>query len=214
MRTTLASFLLFLAGTCSAQSTIHDVSAPGNSFELSGTTAAVNGRNVSQKDIMFFTVVLRTPQGQTGATFNHDYYFKINGHGIQPGESVTLNHMLSHRRALDESLTEGTVAYIQFADGTSWGDPGIADAGTLIANRPRLVELYEQALKAYNSGGENGVQAFLEAAKADAAQSETNRVEANHLLAVMQQKGVAESVSRLQTRLAAAAQHSQTPPRP
>ncbi len=206
----LASFLLFASMLCVAQSTIHDVSGAGSPLALNGTTDAVTGKNVSSKEILFFAVVLRlgTSPGQDSqfdsAHFNHDYYFKPNG--ILPRATESISHMTSHH--LGAALTQGTVEYVQFVDGSSWGDS--AAGAELIVDRQSALEMYGKIIAAYSTGGGPGMLAFLNGVKADAAQSAGNHADAENLIGMAAQNGVDGAIFHLKAKLAAAAQHDKT----
>jgi hypothetical protein len=139
--------IILLAGPLFAQTPIQDVSAAGGPLSLSGTTANIVGQNVSQKEILLYVIEFKAVRGVGGSLFRHDYYFKPNG--VLPGTTENISEMSPE--PIDAALSLGVVQYVQFVDGTEWGDRTAGDP--IIGNRKPVFGLFSQMITACNAGG-------------------------------------------------------------
>jgi hypothetical protein len=187
----ITATILLLVGCLFAQ-VVQDTSAAGSPMTFSDTVDAKNivARNVSNKEILAFSIKF------SSAAAYHDYYFKPDG--IVPGASETIT--------LDFPQAQGRVAYIQFVDGSEWGD--ITEASHFLTQRPAALQVISQMVDAYAKGGEKGIVALLNA-------NPTSKDEITHGLAIHFQTMLAESgidgvIFHLKSRLASAAAHDKT----
>jgi hypothetical protein len=188
--------LLLLASTVFGQNAITDTSDAGCPLRLSGSTTALSGLNVSSKEILFYAVDLGGDH-----TYRRDYYFKRAG--IQPGAT---ENIVSASVGKYPVIPQAKVQYVQFVDGTSWGDYNAAT--TLLEVRPVLLGLFNQLITAYNMGGETGVVQLLNGLLADKTQVANVHGMATHFLLADQSNGIAGVIFDLNKRVAAAESHS------
>jgi hypothetical protein len=200
--TILLALCLFYVATASAQTTnLTDVSDADNPFELSGTVSitnskaafAVQGKNVSNKDIILYRVEL------VGINVNdHDYYFQ--SHSIMSGDvanvlvptALDINTMLQNPQALDKPQMR--VIYVQFGDGTDWGDKTVGMS--LRAKRPILTAALNSWLAAYKSGGDTALQEALGNEPTYFCQGV-----ASNVLSIQARSGTTSAVAFIESRL-------------
>jgi len=172
----------FVAGIAQAQT-----ACP---IKLTITSNEVDGANVSSKAIVLIGLKVST-QAANPTIASHDFYFVP----MVPGDSYALTPGDDNN-----PITAATVAVVQFDDGTTWGNAALlaTDEGLagLIAQRPRMLELYKGGVAAYNQGGDTAlINYFTSALPHDAGGV------AHKYLRVAQTSGGAAAISLIQTRL-------------
>lgn len=173
----LISTLLLLLGSAVPQN------QPFTFSQVSADTW--QGKNVAPKEILAYVVEFEAPHTTILA---HDYYFKPEG--IAPGAI----------EAFDVKASEpGHVLWVQFVDGTEWGDHRIGLSDLLLHRQPTLRWVAEM-VSAYSHGGEKEFSAYLESKK---------EVDGfiKHVWIMQQQTGTDGALGHLKIRLASAANH-------
>jgi hypothetical protein len=197
--------VILLAGTLFAQSPIQDVSV-GSPLSLSGTSANVLGTNTASKDILAYVLVFQTATNPNKFTFRHDHYFKPTVLVAGTTDTVIELPSVSH---LDLSApVKARVTYVQFVDGSTWGDA--ASGAPILLDRAELSQLLSRATDAYTKKGEAGFLQLMNDTKQDPQQLPVTRNMAGHMLSLQSQGGMAEVLVELNGRLSAAANHDKT----
>jgi hypothetical protein len=194
---TLTIFFL-LVGVLFGQSTIQNASPAGSPLAISGNTANISGKNVSGKEIVTYALSFKT---NAVHTYNHDNYFSA---GVAPGAEAMISP-LSADDGIDLSVpVRATVTYVQFTDGTEWGDPTI---GTYVrVLRAAILQMNHQMLNASNNGQASLVQE-LTSVKNDETLLPAVRGMAAMSLNQLSLVGFNGVVAQIQSRLTAAATH-------
>jgi len=175
---TAVSTLVLLLGSAVAQA---------QPFEFSQVSADTwQGKNVATKEILACVVRFESPHL---TIFSEDYYFKSEG--IAPGAVATFDHIKRSEKA--------RVLWVQFVDGTEWGDPNVGRSEVLQHRQPSL-RLVSEMVNAYSRGGEKEFLAYLESNKGvDGFVQDVWRMQ--------EQTGTEDTISHLRIRLASAAKH-------
>jgi hypothetical protein len=194
--------ILLLVGSLFAQASIQDVSAAGSPLSLSGTAADILGLNVSQKEILLYVVAFKAVN--SGVSFRHDYYFKPNG--VLPNTTENVGEISPKFAAA--GLSQASVQYVQFVDGSEWGDRTVG--APVLGNRQPILGLLSQVSVAYDSGGESAFAKLLNSTKDDAAQPDAVRSMARYFLRMETQTGIDAALVHLKGRIGAAVQHDRT----
>jgi hypothetical protein len=190
-----------LVGALFGQSAIQDASPVGSPLVISGNTANISGKNVSGKEIVTYALSFKTNGVHT---YNHDNYFST---GVAPGAEAMISP-LSTDDGIDLSVTViATVTYVQFSDGTEWGDPSI---GTYVRSlRAAILQLNKQMLSASNNG-QASLEQLLTRVKNDETLLPAVRGMAAMSLRQLSAVGFNGVVTQVQSRLTAAATHDKT----
>ena len=172
----LISILLLLLSSAVAQD---------QPFAFSQVADTWQGRNVAPKEILAYVVEFKSPY----AIFAHDYYFKPEG--IAPKASEVFDYV--------KTSEAGRVLWVQFVDGTEWGDHKIG-LSEILRHRQPMLQLLTQMVSAYSHGGGKEFSAYLESNK---------KVDAfvKHIWIMQQQTGTDGAVGHLKIRLDSAAKH-------
>jgi hypothetical protein len=199
MKTLLS--VLFLVGLVSAQ--IQDASPAGAPMQLAGiATAGMTAKNVASKDIIAFVV----SYGPNSFTFNRDFYFQPAG--IAPGATRPMVELGVLPPKLLSQFTSGTLIYVQFVDGTEWGD--LSSGHQSIANRKAYLALDSQVVSAYGTGGQSAVEALLNSTANDPQQNPDVSGMASTLLSIEKNKGIDWLLNDVNLELTSAAAHDKT----
>src|SRR5437762_2065769 len=134
----IIAVVVLLVGTLFAQSAVKDVSPAGSPIAITGDTTNVAGKNVSSKEILAYFISFKSD-----GTFNysHDNYFST---GVAPGGEAMIAPLTSED-GIDLSVpVNAIVTYVQFVDGTEWGehDEGIK----ILAIRSLLLQFNKHML--------------------------------------------------------------------
>lgn len=174
----LSVVLLLLAGCALAQT---------QPISLAATNGVWQGTNTTSNEILAYVVVFQNPHY---TLYSHDYYFKP--HGVLPG-AVERMDMIDY-------ATEGTLIWVQYTDGTEWGDHAIGQQQVLSRRGPLLNEM-KGMVDAYSQGGDKGLSDYIASA---------GNADGFALSMAEQQKraGVDGVIGRLKVNLSSAAQHS------
>jgi hypothetical protein len=228
-RATLLGILsaVSLIGLLFAQSPLTDVSAPDNPFPLNETKTLNDfvGKNVADKEILAY--IVRVDQNMT---FQWDFYFKPEG--VKPGEVAhiaDLTRTLSYTRgqiynpATGEvseipprpiKSLEGKVLYVQFIDGSQWGDRKLGEH--VLKNREAIYNLLLGARAAYNAEGKDGLTNFLKERGEGKQEGPPDRdlrggqSEAVNLLHLQAQAGTDAALERIDSRIESKERHDRT----
>lgn len=158
------------------------------------------GKNVTSKEILAYVVEFES----THTRFAHDYYFKPQG--LVPNGLEDFAHPpRSSPKAPPITMTGGKVLYVQFVDGTEWGDGAIGEP--LLSNRQPMVRLISQMVDAYSQGGKASSDYLAAAMKSSNA---TESGFATHIWMMEQQSGIEGALRHLKVRLQSAAKHDRT----
>jgi hypothetical protein len=174
----LISTLLLLLGSAVAQT------QPFAFSEVSPYTW--QGKNVASKEILAYVIEFESPHVMIVA---HDYYFKPEA--IAPGAIEVFDQV--------KASELGHVLWVQFVDGTEWGDHRIGLSDLLQHRQPTLRWVTEM-VSAYSHGGEKKFSAYLESNK------EVDGF-VKHVWIMQQQTGTDGVLGHLKIRLASAAKH-------
>jgi len=109
---------------------------------------------------------------------------------------------------LVSQFTSGTLIYVQFVDGTEWGD--LSSGHQSIANRKAYLTLYSQVASAYGTGGQTAVEALLNSTANDPQQNPDVSGMASTLLTQEKSKGIDWLLNDVNLELTSAAAHDKT----
>lgn len=175
------STLLLLLGSAVAQ-TQEFALGPFAFDEVSPYTW--QAKNVATKEILAYVIRFEAPP----VTLAHDYYFKSKG--IAPG-AIEVFGQVNESKA-------GTVLWVQYVDGTEWGDRQVASR--LLQSRQPMLRMIAEMVSAYSHGGEKEFSAYLESNK------ERDGF-IKYIWLMQQQTGTDGAVGHLKIRLDSAAKH-------
>jgi hypothetical protein len=179
----LISTLLLLLGSSVGQTQPFTFSP----FAFSQVSAYTwQAKNVASKEILAYVIEFEAPQVTIAS---HDYYFKPEG--IAPGAIESFDYV--------KASEPGHVLWVQYVDGTEWGDHKIGLSNILLRRQPMLREITEM-VSAYSHGEEKEFSAYLESNK---------EVDAfvKHIWILQQQTATDGAVGHLKIRLDSAAKH-------
>jgi hypothetical protein len=159
MKPMILAILLLACGLASGQK-LQDVSAKGSPASLGvkhdytdmGPYAAV--RNNSSKAILAMVAVVRTTDEHGHAvpcTSYMDYAFKVGV--LAPQEERFACGMGAADEGAKVTSVEGAVLFVQFDDGTTWGDPTAGKE--LLAARPQKLAFLKNLVETYYESGED-----------------------------------------------------------
>jgi hypothetical protein len=160
------------------------------------------GKNITSKEILAYVVEFES----THTRFAHDYYFKRQGiipNGLEDFELPPLPRL---QKEPPIPMTGGKVLWVQFVDGTEWGEHALGEK--LLSIRQPMLHLISQMIDAYGRGGEEGFSQYLATAKTSADATESGF--ATHIWIMQQQSGTEGAVGHLKVRLQSAAKHDKT----
>jgi hypothetical protein len=203
MKPPILTFLLFAPALAFGQK-FQDLTAKGAPVSLRvkadhsdmGPYAAV--RNNSSKGILLMFSIVKTTDDQgrvLPCEGRMDYAFK-SGILAPQEERFACPIDVSDPGA---KITEmaGAVLFVQFEDGTTWGNPDVAK--NLLAARPQKLEFLKRLVQAYYESGQDAFDAVLK----DGMLRDPERAVANCLVGDAQDAGVA-TIDLAKKRLAAA----------
>jgi len=176
--------ILLLATYALAQDPLA-VSVTGNSITFT---------NAGAKEVISIFATASVTRG--AFDYTHDYF--AQSHGLMTGASVSTD--------TPSPASNVKVIYVQFADGTVWGDTSLTAA--ISSNRKKVAAMYQDLLLSYETGGE---QSFL----AELAKYETGITQEQHLPSnpkatanmthmYYKQYGITQTIAKLKGRVAAA----------
>ena len=190
------TLLFLLVRGLYAQTPIQDVSEKGGPLVLGPSVTAdeyydwnVTAQNVSEKEILAYAVNFDE------LVTRRDLYF---GKDHPSFSSKSTQVIMELPGAPKPSTIRAVVTWVQFADGTEWGDPKAGEE--LLRNRAASLLFYSQALDVYNKDGDAAFTALL-----SKIHDESNMVGAlsDHLLKM----SAPDAVQHIQEKLAAAERH-------
>ena len=120
--------------------------------------ASATATNASTKEIVYIAVKLTTGKPPLPPTYSYsarDFFFAPDGLG--PLETMEI----VHEEQMNDPSVKAQVMFVQFADGSTWGEPNEYSAVTLKLRKPKF-DFCERALAAYRSGGKAALTAQLE----------------------------------------------------
>jgi hypothetical protein len=159
------------------------------------------GKNVTSKEILAYVIEFDS----THTRFSHDYYFKPQG--LVPNALEDFERPpQSSQKAPPIPMTGGKVLYVQFVDGTEWGDHAVGEP--LLNNRQPMERLISQMVDAYSQGGEKGFSDYLATAMKSSDVTESGF--ATYIRMTQQQSGIEGALGHLKIRLQSAAKHDKT----
>ena len=167
MKPTILTILLLACGLALGQK-FQDVSAKGSPASLGvkqvdmGPYVAV--RNNSSEAILAMVAIVRTTVkhgGVSPCTSHMDYAFKSGVLAPQEERFACLMGLPSKVQRVTSVV--GAVLFVQFDDGTTWGDP-IAGK-ELLAERPQKLAFLQNMVETYYESGEDAFATLLNQAK-------------------------------------------------
>ena len=183
----------------------------GQRFEKQ--TGKAEGKNISGKSVVAVVVTFAWTGAEVPGgvdTIRHDHFFSSKdfapGKTIDfPGEdsSVSINPAM---KGADPSLTYTVkVGFIQFSDGSTWGDPRIG--AELKMQRNDILAFYQSLLSSYNAGD---LQTFIATANTPPVSRQHQQLstaigEQKRLQMILAGNGVQGAVEFIKQRLAAGA---------
>lgn len=150
---------------------------------------AWQGKNVASKEILAYVIQFEAPHV---TVLSHDYYFKPQG--IAPQSTEVFDEV--------KASEAGHVLWVQFVDGTEWGDHKIGLSNLLIHRQPTLRWVSEM-VRVYSHGGDKEFSAYL------ASNKDVDGF-VKHVWIMQQQSGTEGALGHLKIRLASAAKHDKT----
>lgn len=177
------------------------VTPPDPPLSLTVHPASIEGSNDSHKVVILVAIRYTTNfyTGDESTLDVHDYYFKPDD--IAPGGRVELVHSVDAGK-----ITHAKLIYVQFIDGTSWGDiqsePMIIEG---LSHRTDLAAFYRRILAA----GVLGANDEVRAAASDDSEHRL-RVHARWLLGVEAEAGVQAMLDKAKARMDNAIRHGAT----
>jgi hypothetical protein len=198
--------ILLLAPALAFGQKFQDVTAKGAPVSLSvkndyadmGPYAAV--RNNSTKGILAMFSVVKTTDDQgrvLPCEGRMDYAFKVGI--LAPQEDRFACPIEAATPGAKITETVGAVLFVQFEDGTTWGNP--EPAKNLLAARPQKLAFLKHLVEAYYESGEDAFDAVLK----DGMLKDPERAVAGCLVGDAKDAGVA-TIDLAKKRLAAAQQ--------
>src|SRR5438270_6502457 len=165
MKPTISTILLLACGLAFGQQ-FQDVSAKGSPASLGvkhdhadmGPYATV--RNNSSKNILAMVAVVRTTdeQGRNVPCMSYvDYAFKVVV--LSPQQELFACLMEPADEGTKVTSVVGAVLFVQFDDGTTWGDP--AAGKELLEGRPQKLAFLQNLVETYYESGEDAFAALL-----------------------------------------------------
>lgn len=164
MRPTISAILLLASGLAFAQK-LHDVSAKGSPVSLvlkldADTGPYAAARNISRKGILAMVAMVRATDEHRGVHPCHsymDYAFKSGV--LAPSEERFACVTEPAEGGTTVASVDGAVLFVQFDDGTTWGDP---EAGKgLLAERTQKLAFLQKLVETYYESGEDAFTALL-----------------------------------------------------
>src|SRR5713101_5854846 len=159
-RTALLAILL--ASALAVGQKFQDVSAAGCPMSLSvkkdstDSDVLVAARNNSNRGVLAVVVVASTTDTRgrvLPGLSTMDYVFKFDL--IAPQEDRRVMPVIAAHHGASVKLAEGAVLFVQFEDGSTWGDAQVAK--DMLAARPQKLAFLEHLVEVYD---ENGGAAF------------------------------------------------------
>ena len=154
----------------------------------------VNAKNVSSKEVLAFDIVFN---GSFGAS--RDFY--MGDEGFMP-ESTEVVTEIAEDQTLPPTL-QARVLWVQFADGTEWGDH-TAGIGVLM-NRKAYRDFMAQVVNTYSTGGD--ALALITSTKQNDQANPMVIAMATHFLDLSKSGKWAMVIQHIQGKLANAAKH-------
>ena len=199
MKTKILLCSLLLIGTALAQISIKDASPSDSPLAWSGIPTGLTGKNVAQKEILCYVAKVNSH-----LTIQKDYYFKPAG--LAPGnmgDSFDLT-VLQPSFATINAITVTTL-YVQFVDGTEWGDHAVGRA--LTSTRNEINVLLASLTAAYSQGGFSALRATLQKVKDGADYGEMMKSMATQISMLSSD---ADRLADINSRVASSANHDKT----
>jgi hypothetical protein len=170
MKCTLWTILLLACGLAFGQK-LHDVSAKGSPLSLmvkdddagiGRPYAAV--RNNSNKAILAMVALVSATDEHGNVMPCHSYMDNIFKNGVLAPKEERFSCMLTdpdppEGAKAKVTSVEGAVLFVQFEDGTTWGDPEAGKA--LLAQRPQKLAFLQKLVETYYESGEDAFNAAL-----------------------------------------------------
>lgn len=172
-------------------------------LSLTSKSGIITVTNTTPKTILAYAFTMAS-NGHTSPMF-HDYCF--NPDGFPAGAFDTTNTVTDEYRATGRPTPQLilTAIYVQFTDGSSWGDPTVDFVSKYLSWRPRHKALYQNFLAAWQASGLAGLNAALDSAPA--TEPEVYDVRATR--AMIAESGADTAIADVQRRLNAAIAHGQ-----
>jgi hypothetical protein len=165
---------------------------PAPPMTVSFSSSSATATNVSSKEIVLITVMVTYKEQSDGPVpAVHDLYFKQGG--VPAGTMQDVVHPQTNM-----TITKVALTYVQFADGTSWGDGSDRFTQQAISRRPTIKDLLTNAMAAYQSASDQGLIDYL------TKYSGTESGFAKTYLNMQKTSGTAAAVAQIQSRVNAA----------
>lgn len=160
MKTNAWLCLLLLVGTTLARVSITDTSPKGSPLVWLGTTTSITAKNTASIEILAYVARVKSVNAANIGSLNirHDYYFKPAG--VAAGGTVEAFDLTRVKPSFATADTiNATTLYVQFVNGTEWGDHAVGLAW--ISTRNECKVLLSDLTAAYQQGGVGSVDAKL-----------------------------------------------------
>jgi hypothetical protein len=197
----IIAVLVLLAGTLFAQSAVKDVSPAGSPIAITGDTTNVAGKNVSSKEILAYFISFKSDGAHN---YSHDNYFST---GVAPGGEAMIAPLTSEDRINLSVPVNATVTYVQFVDGTEWGDH---DEGTKILEIRSLLLQFNKEMLASATSGLTDFTRLLTTTENDTTQEPSVRGMAAGMRRRLDEVGLSGVIFQIRKRLIQAAAHDKT----
>ncbi len=176
--------LLFLLASAFAQNPL-TVSQSDNSITLT---------NSGQKEIIAVLVTASVPLGRFD--YSHDYF--AQAHGLAVGSTVTTK--------TPKPPTDIKVVFVQFADGTVYGDQTLMSA--IAANRRQVASMLLDLVTTYETQGEaafkNTLANYTTGIEHEQHLPSRPKATASMIQSYYEQFGITQTITKLKGRIAAA----------
>jgi hypothetical protein len=169
MKPTILTTLLLTCGLAFGQK-FQEVSAQGSPVSLvvkhhhPDMRPYAAARNNSSKAILAMVAVVRSldDHGRVVPCYSHmDYAFK--GGVLAPKEEGFACLINSADEGAQVKTVEGAVLFVQFDDGTTWGDP--SDGKQLLGARAQKLAFLQKLVETYYENGEDAFASLLDERK-------------------------------------------------
>ena len=192
--------LLFAVSAFSASSQdVQDISPSNTPLRVSGTFDNILGQNRTNKDMLAYVVIFQTLSNHARVNLSQDDYALPR---MLAANSVQAIYDVDPETAsLDLATTiQARVVWVQYADGTTWGDTTNDTVANLLRDRVGLRQFLEQVSTATSMT----VMSLLAQIQVDVQQSQIAR----DMAAYYSRMSAADVMNDVSTRLAAVAAHN------
>jgi hypothetical protein len=201
MKIVLALLLFAVSAFSAFSQDVQDISQSNTPLRVSGTFDNILGQNRTNKDMLAYVVIFQTLSNHARVNFSQDDYALPR---MLAANSVQAIYDVDPETAsLDLATTiQARVVWVQYADGTTWGDTTNDTVADLLRARVGLRQFLEQV----STANSLTVMSLLAQIQGDAQQSQVARDMAAHYLTMRS----SDVMSDVASRLAAVALHNKT----